>query len=287
VALDLPLDRLQRWMQAVVTHPGRVEDGMAAAEAAHEVDPERLSDVVLPSRTLEPAERLDIYHEMYPLRMHDALATDYEALRHFLGDRLFRELVASYVQAHPSRSHTLNRLADKLPAFLETTPGIRRRGFCVDLARLELAMTRAFDAEEAPSLTAAEIDAVPETAWEGVRIEMIPAFRLLSFRHPVNAYLQSVKDGRHEHPRTGRKNTWVAVYRRNYAVCRLDLSKAAHDLLADLASGVSLGDAVARALGVRGRSRKRPEETDIFRWFRGWAAEGFFRAVRTPGERSA
>lgn len=278
-ALALPLDGMQRWMQAVVVHPGSTEEGVLSADAQCEVPAERVGEVILPSATLTPTKRVDIYHGMYLLRMRDALAGDYPGLEHFLGDDGFLRLVRDYVQAHPSRSHTLNRLGDHVPEFIEGTSEIPRREFCAELARLELAVTEVFDAPERPPLGQDEIAAVPADAWERARLRPIPAFRLLSFRYPVNAYLQSVRDEDHDHhPKPRLKSEWVAVYRRDYSVYRLELTKPAHDLLADLARGERLGDAIAAALGRPGR--KRPSEDDLFRWFREWVSGGVFAEVR-------
>ena len=80
-------------------------------------------------------------------------------------------------------------------------------------------------------LTDAEIAAVPPESWEKARLAPIEAFRLLSFRYPVNAYLQSVRDEDHNHPDLKRKDTFIAIYRRDYSVWRHDLSQAAFDLL--------------------------------------------------------
>jgi Putative DNA-binding domain len=279
MALELPLDRLQRWMQGVVTHSGAVPDALTAPECASELPAERLGDVLLPSRTLTPAERLAIYHDMYPLRMYDTLAADYPGLEHFLGDDAFRRLVADYTSAFPSRSYTLNRLGDHLPEFVKTAR-VRRPDFCHDLARLELAISHVFDGEETPRLTEAQIAAVPEEAWERAVLRPVAAFRLLAFRHPVNAYLQTVKDEDHHHPKARLKDEWVAVYRRDYGVFRLALPRAAHDLLADLVAGIPLGQAITRAL--RKGAKRAPSETELFRWFREWVSGGLFRAVDTP-----
>ncbi|HSB62367.1 MAG TPA: DNA-binding domain-containing protein, partial [Vicinamibacteria bacterium] len=123
-ALDVPLDRLQRWMLGVIVHPSPVE--AALREPSAEVPAERIEEVLLPSPSLTAAERIDIYHGMYPLRMVEALESDYPALAHHLGDDAFRQLVVGYVQAHPSRSYTLNRLGDHLPEYVRTAPGVRR-----------------------------------------------------------------------------------------------------------------------------------------------------------------
>lgn len=276
-ALPLPLDRMQRWMQAVVVHPGSDAEAVAAPEAQAEVPKESLSDVILPSRTLTPLERLGIYHGMYLLRMHDALEGDYEALRHFLGDRGFFELIRDYVQVYPSKSYSLNRLGDHLPEFLQNAPCVRRREFCVDLARLEDAIAQVFDAPETPALSEARIASVPAEAWERARLTTVAAFQLLAFRYPVNAYLQTVRDGNHDHPKPRQKPEWVAVYRRDFAVYRLELRREAHALLSDLAAGMRLGEALEAAIKRGGKRPPQPDE--LFRWFREWVAGGVFQAV--------
>ena len=90
VALEAPHSRIQRWMQEVVVHPGSIDEALAARAARAEVPPERLGEVVLPSRTLAAAERVEIYQRMYLLRMEEALGIDYPALQRFLGPRGFR-----------------------------------------------------------------------------------------------------------------------------------------------------------------------------------------------------
>jgi hypothetical protein len=280
MALELGLSGLQRWMQSVVVHPGTSEEAIASEAAQKEVPTPRLAEVILPSRTLSPPERVAIYQSMYPLRMEEALASDYGALKHFLGDDGFFALVRGYVEAHPSRSYTLNRLGDHLPEYVRTAPGLPRRDFCHDLARLEQAVAQVFDAEETPCLTEPAVAAVAPEAWEVARLQPVAAFRLLSFRYPVNAYLDSVRDEDHEHhPRARRKDSWAAIYRRHYAVWRHELTRPAHDLLADLVAGKSLGEAVAAAL--RG-GRRAPSQEELFRWFREWVSGGVFRSVVLP-----
>jgi hypothetical protein len=279
MAPEIPLPRLQRWMHSVVIHPGAVEDAVSSLDAQEEIPLARVPDVILPSRSLRPVERLGIYHGMYLLRMQEALQTDFPALEHFLGEDAFRELVRGYVQAFPSRSYSLNPLGDHLPEFVRTAPGVQRPEFCHDLARLELAVSQVFDAPETPPLTEAAVAAVAPEAWETARLKTIEAFALLAFRYPVNAYLQTVRDDNHQHPRARLKDTWVAVYRRDYGVFRLDLTGAAHDLLADLAQGTPLGRAVTNA--VRRGGRRAPTEAELFRWFRQWVSGGVFRSVET------
>jgi hypothetical protein len=276
----LPLDRLQLWMQAAVVQPGTAQDAVAAPPAAALVPPDRVEEIIRPTDRLTGVERVGIYQGMYLLRMEEALESDYPALQHFLGPQRFFALVRDYVQVHPSVSYSLNRLGDFFPDFVSRAEGLPRRAFCHDLARLELAVAQVFDGEESPALSPKAIAQVPEEDWVQARLRTVSAFQLLALDYPVNDYLQSVRDEDHRHPSTRRGKSYVAVYRRDYAVYRLDLSRPAHQLLEALAGGAALGDAVSDAVSAKGR--RAPKADDLFRWFRQWVAAGLFQAVHRP-----
>ena len=269
---------MQRWMQEVVVHPGEIAEAVASPAAKKALGRAAIEDVILPSRSLEPADRVAIYQGMYLMRMEEALQSDYPGLQHLLGERGWSALVRDYVAVHPSVTYTLNRLGDHFPDFVAKWKGAKRPELYHDLARLELALAEVFDAPETEPLSDAEITAVPAESWEKARLAPIEAFRLLSFRYPVNAYLQSVRDEDHNHPDLKRKDTYIAIYRRDYSVWRHDLSAPAFDLLTDLVAGKPLGKAVAAALARGGR--RAPTTDQLFRWFREWAAGGVFKSVR-------
>jgi hypothetical protein len=278
MAPELALGGLQRWMQSLIVHPGPVDEAVASPEAASLVRPDRLAEVLLPSATLTPTERIGIYHGMYILRMVEALESDYPALAHFLGEKRWAALVRDYVERHPSRSHTLNVLGRALPSFLLETSDLPRRGFCHDLARLELAVTEVFDAEETPRLGEAELLSVPAEAWDGARLVPSAALRLLKLGWNANEWLDSTKGDRHEHPRPRRRATRIAVFRQGYAVYRRELGLSAYRLLADLVAGLRIGEALAAAR----RRRGAPGPEALTRWFRDWAADGAFTRIELP-----
>ncbi|HEY3205066.1 MAG TPA: DNA-binding domain-containing protein [Thermoanaerobaculia bacterium] len=273
--LELPLSRVQKWMQTVIEHPGTVEEAVGAPPARVELDPRQIERVVLPSKTLTSVERVGVYQGMYLLRMVEALASDYPAVAHWMGEERFEKLVSRYVQAHPSVHYSLNRLGDHLPEFIRRSKGVRKKEFLGDLARLELAVTEVFDAPQSPAWPAEEVARIPEAAWEMAVMKPIEAFRLAAFGYPVNAYLQSVKEDRHDYPEIRRKPSWVAIYRKDYEVWRLDLTKPAYEFLRALSRGRPFGKAVAEAAGrLQGAAGDR-----LFRWLRDWVAEGIFQGI--------
>jgi len=270
------LTDLQRWMQAVVVHPGTTGQALRSREAAARLRPDRLESVLLPSKTLSAAQRIAIYQEMYPLRMRDALAADYPGLEHFLGRR-FWDFVTAYTTAHPSRGYTLNRLGDHVPAFLGRQRRLKPRAFLKDLARLELALTESFDAPDTGTLSAADLEPIPPGRLGRMRLRTAASLRLVDLEWNAGDYLDTVRDEDHKHPKPRRSRSFVAVVRRNYSVYRFPLSEAAFLVLADLKQGYTIAAVVRRAMGRRGRRRAAAE--NFGEWFRRWTAEGFFSGI--------
>jgi hypothetical protein len=280
MAPELALGGLQRWLQAVIVHPGSVEEALSAREAAGLVPAARTGSVVLPSASLTATERVGVYHGMYLARMREALESDYPGLARFLGPADWARLVSSYVQAHPSRSYTLNVLGRELAGFVDTAR-VPRPAFCRDLARLEWAVSEVFDAPEAPPLTGDDLDAVTPDRWDRARLVPVPALRLVVLQHDAGAHLDALRDERRRPP-VRRRRSRVVVYRRRYAVFRREQGAAAFALLEDLVAGLPVGRALVRALERRD-ARLGPDEA--FRLFRDWAAMGLFRAVSVSAQR--
>lgn len=256
---DLDLLKTQRWMQQFIIAPGEPEEGLQ----------ETARQIVKPSGTLTSLERVGVYRGMYLSRLVEALEIDYPATRHFLGEEPFFDLVARYVDQHPSRSYNLNRLGDRFPEFVKTQTDLPRHDFVCDLTRLELGLTEVFDAEETPVLTAEAIAAVPPETWERARLKPIAALRLLSFDYPVSAYLGGV-DEENPFPRIRKQPTWILAYRHQFLLHRSALSRPAFQLLNALVSGATVGEAIT---GVATSQKK------VYGWFRDWMANGLFQSV--------
>jgi hypothetical protein len=265
------LRTLERWMQSVIVHPGTIAEAVRARPATRHLPLREAERAILPSKTMAPLERLAVYQGMYPARMYDALAADYPGLGSFLGHHLFEHFVADYVAKHPSRSYTLNRLGDHVPEFARSWHH-PKRAFLADLARLEFAITKTFDAEEdaaRPAAPPAHVDA----DWESRRFGIAPTLRLLSFRHAAGSALDALKASRRAATRP--KASWAALHRRSFVVYRLDLTRGEFHLLSALAEGQPLGKALRLAARKAGKALS---PAAVRKAFRVWTSEGILRA---------
>ena len=271
------LDRIQRWMQAVVTDAKGVGSGLRS-ETAHEILPgieSRLEDLVLPSSQLSASERLGIYADMYFWRLVDILAEEFPTVRHLFGKELFKQVVEDYVTRHPSTHYSLTRLGCKFPGYLAgEAHSVPHLEFASNVAAVERAMEDVFDERLVEPIEFEDLAAIPMERWGDVRLRTIPALRLLQLDYPVNDFMTAVRDERHMDV-PARIPSFVSVYRRNYRVVRADLDAQRFTLLAALEKGEFLGTAVELCASL-------PEaDTDALAdvlsgWFREWSSEGIF-----------
>lgn len=119
------------------------------------------------------AARLAVYRDAYRLRLVEALGEDFPLLRALLGEAAFERLTWRYLAACPSRSHTLRDLGRGLPGSLARRPALRAT------AAFEWALLDAFDGPDAPTLTAAELAAVPPQRFARLRFAFAPGVQVL------------------------------------------------------------------------------------------------------------
>jgi Putative DNA-binding domain len=280
---------VQRWFQAVVTHPGGVEGGVGS-EAAQELirlNHGELEAVVGRSRNLTAAERMSIYASAYYARLLECLEAYYPVLRRALGEELFHSFAFEYLQRHPSGSYTLDHLGDHFARFLEETrpdDGSSWPDFLIDLATLEWNIARVFDGpgvEFQPLLTPEALQSFPVERFGEARLAPVPCLRVLAFRYPVNAYYTAARkteDEGEEIPLPEPAAERVALTRRDFVVRRYPLTAPQYALLEKILEGATVGEAIVAAAEASDLEDDALA-TELKAWFRFWSAEGFFQAI--------
>lgn len=278
------LERMERWMHAVFTHPGGAEAGLQGAEA-QEIFPmsiDALDGLVLPSKNLTAVERLSIYADMYYWRLIDVLAEEFPTVRHVLGPEQFTVVVKDYLERHPSTTYTLNHLGSRFAGYIEEEAReLPHREFIAAVARVERAMEDVFDESYAEPITIDDLSSLSMEGLGDVHLQIIPALRLLELDYPVNDYITAVREERHmDIPLLA--NTCIAVYRSNYKPWRVDLEPQRYALLSYLQQGKSLGEALESCMSAFDSDGLA---SSLENWFKDWAADGLFCGIEiTAGE---
>ncbi len=278
-------------MQAVITHPGGVRQGVASEEARRglELESGQIETVVRPSATLTGAERLAIYSRSYQARLLSCFRSMFPGLCHALGEELLGRFAMDYLVRHPPTSFTLGDLARDFPRHLEETrpdrdapPSARELwpDFIIELAALELAIFEVSEGpglEGRPTVSAGEVFALPGKRLLRARLERAPCLRLFTCRWPVRAYLMAVRAGASKvlpEPAT----TFVALCRCSYRVFLHELGEREHALLSALAGPLTVGEALELSGG--GESAATVKD-----WLCVGASRGFFSALSHPRPR--
>jgi hypothetical protein len=261
---------LQTWMMNTISAP--------IPPRAREVE-----KVILPSHTLEPLERIEIYRDMYGVRMVEAIDADFPALATFLGHHKFESLALAYTRRYPSMSYTLNRLGDRFPKFIAEEAKVTRRAFLADLARLELAMTDVFDEAESPMLEADALAGLAPEELAIARLRTIAALRLVDTAYPVSEFFDDYRNER-ELVAPRKRASWIAVHRRDYSVYRMPLTRGGFAMLRSLQEGSTIGEAIDAVVDA---TDAVPQRDELFGWFRDWTAAGLFTSLECCGEATA
>jgi hypothetical protein len=149
---------------------------------------------------LAPARRLRIYRNTARLLLADALKANFPATCRIADERFFAHAASEFIRRHPPRQPRLAEYGAELPAFLSGFPPASSLPWLPDLARLEWAMLACQEAEDAPALTAADLQEQPSGALARLRFAPHPACRLLASPWPVDRIRSYALAGSEESP---------------------------------------------------------------------------------------
>ncbi|MEO8154504.1 MAG: DNA-binding domain-containing protein [Rhizobacter sp.] len=140
---------------------------------------------------------LRIYQQAYTARLLAALRDNLGVLPRAMGDEAFDALGMAYLQAHPSSHPSIRWFGHALAEFMAQQPDLVPHPAFVDLARMEWALRSAFDAADAPTLSAASVAARAPEHWPDWVLRFQPSAQVLplSWRvEPAWRALQAADD---------------------------------------------------------------------------------------------
>lgn len=285
------LSTVQKWFQAVVTHPDGIDAGVASsdAEALLPLSRAGLEQIITRSERVSARDRLAIYANAYYARLMECLGESFPVLKLTLSEEAFNAFSFAYLQHYPSRSYTLGHLGDRFPEFLEETrpdQGDADDGwpeFLVDLARLELAIIRVFDGpgiEHAHTMNTDDLAKIRPADWAHARLRTVPCLELLAVRFPLNDFYTAARrttEGFQPLPPPP-ADAYVAISRRDFIVRRHDLSRPQYVMLRALQEGRALADAIEVAFAESAVSDETVA-SELHAWFGEWTRHQFFSSV--------
>jgi hypothetical protein len=244
----------------------------ATVEAGGPEGRRAVEEMVAGDARLPAIARLEIYADMYFVRIHDVLANEYARTAAALGAASFHALVLDYLDAcrpdHPSMSEA----GARLPAFLTAHPAATGRPWLGELARLERARLEMVDRDDAETLTLDLLRSLPPERFAPLPLKLVPSHSLFATRFDVVSLWRADDPAAIPEPSASA----LLVWRRELEV----LHRAVDSEEADWLRRAETGDLTFEEL-CAGLGRGRTDEAAAARAFElvgRWASDGLLRA---------
>ncbi|MEW6999505.1 putative DNA-binding domain-containing protein [Colwelliaceae bacterium BS250] len=172
-------------------------------------DDNTISQQVVTQGNLTNKTRLNIYKNAYKVRLKEVIDNDHQILGLYLGDDLFDQMVAGYIEKHPSNYRSLRNFADQLPQFLATQSPFNQHPIISELAHFERSLLIAFDASDAPRMTFSTLQNIAHQDWPQLTFQFHPSVQIAHFSWNTVESWQALKQESSPDAATTRKSTWL------------------------------------------------------------------------------
>lgn len=209
-----------------------------------------------------PLEQIAIYRRQYRLRLYDALLVEVPGLRKMLGETPEAEaLLWRYIEENPSRSFSLNRIADRLADWLtaQRQDGADVPIEVIEMAHLDRAVARGFEAAPGAPLDPSALLTMPP-------LRLQPHVTLLRLSRNVHE-LRSALLTDQDRPEIVEGDYPLVVFRRGIAMRHWAVPLGLWGILEGISRGRPVAGAIEEAF-ARGLVDSETLSREIGGWFR-------------------
>lgn len=132
-----------------------------------------------------PHKRFAIYKNNVMAGLIGALAARFPAARRIVGEDCFDGLARVFAAQNPPRSPLMMTYGDEFPDFLACDAFAEAVPYLADVARIEAARTRAYHAQDAQPLDAADLAAISAENLANLRFVLHPSLEIIASPFPV------------------------------------------------------------------------------------------------------
>ncbi|MBL0319572.1 MAG: putative DNA-binding domain-containing protein [Alphaproteobacteria bacterium] len=141
-----------------------------------------------------PEARLSVYRNNVFQALINALVLTFPVVVQLVDERFFRYAAREYVLRHPSMSGNLEEYGREFPDFLRDFRPVAHLPYLEDVARLEWAYLRSYQAKNVPPINIENLQLLPEQFYEKLCFGIHPGAFIIRSDFPVLQLWQQVLD---------------------------------------------------------------------------------------------
>lgn len=280
--VPLALKKEQQWFGSIIGRPIDDNNQMMTLSPSGLPMEVEASRHIIPSPTLRPEQRIQIYNQQYWWRLLRVLKESFPILTRFFGNRNFDRLIAiPYLVKYPPHHWSLGPLGDRLVQWIVEEYEESNQQLIVDAAKLDWAFVSSFTVEQWPEM--------PRGVGEELTTRTLycqPHLHLFQFGADLIHYRQALMEHDPEYWESNPlpdlvcdKHYYFVVYRNP----RLDISwkeigPIEHALLLKFQQGASI-EQVCEWIEMESIDVYHEAADHLQKWFEEWTA----RSWLTPG----
>ncbi|PCJ05917.1 MAG: DUF2063 domain-containing protein [Rhodobacteraceae bacterium] len=129
--------------------------------------------------------RFNVYRNNVTVSLTEAMHAAFPVIAKLLGKENMDGLSGLYLRAHPPSSPLMMFYGDHFPAFLAGMEQLNHLGYLADVARLELALRRAYHAADAPPTDADTLAHLSPERLMQTQLTLAPAVQVIASTWPI------------------------------------------------------------------------------------------------------
>ncbi len=270
------LKKTQQWFASILSMPIDEDSRMNPLSPSGDCMEEEAFDYIVPSPSLRPAQRIQLYNQQYWWRLLNTLHDAVPLVIRLLGYREFNQSIGKpYLVDHPPCSWSLNDLANELPQWIEKKYKGSDKQLVLDAARLDVSLNVAFFSKHCRTIHAQSADDMQKILQRKVCLQSHVFlynfnYDILSFR--TEMLKQDVEYWTHrEFPKLVQdRNYYFVIYRNIHNNLKWEeVSLAAFHLLNLFSKGITIEEA-CEWLEEQGDPLYSEAADHLHLWFQKW-----------------
>lgn len=242
------LRKTQEWFASVLTSPIDEDSRMNPVSPSGDSMEEEAFDYIIPSPSLRPAQRIQIYTQQYWWRLLNVLHDAAPLVVRLFGYHDFNKIVGKpYLVSYPPDTWSLNSLPDRLPEWIEKEYHANDKQLVLDAAKVDIGLNIAFFAKHHKAIDAHDTAKGANRILER-KLRLQPHLFLFDFRYNLLSFRKEMLKEEVEHwmhhdfPKLVQDRKYYFVLYRNIhsQLNWEEISESAFQLLSLFSQGVTI-----------------------------------------------